>query len=63
MASAASMNQPFQPPEEQCNQIEKEIQEIVTVSRCSLPFIYFVVHEYIVVVIQFLNGSGKPYRY
>ena len=57
----ANVIQPFQPPEEQRKEIEREIQQNMAITRTKIQFMYFLVNHYIIVAIQFLNASGKPY--
>ena len=59
--NSVAVIQPFQPPEDQREQIEREIQESIQTTKCTLQFMYFLVNEYIVVAVQFLNAAGKPY--
>ena len=57
----ANITQPFQPPEEQREEIERKIQQNMATTRAKIQFMYFLINLYIVVTIQFLNPSGKPY--
>ena len=60
LANDAYIIQPFQPPEEQREQVERKIQDSSQTTSSTLQFMYFLVHNYIVFAVQFLNGARKP---
>ena len=53
--------QPFQPPEKEYDRIEQEILNQVHPNNATLQFMYFLVDNFIVITIQFLNAARCPY--